>query len=1166
MKKTIAIFTALTTVLWLSGIAMIFPAQAATFADGDLARESDEFDVYIIKLVNDKQFKRLILNPDVFNMYGHLSWDDIQVVDDGALDDYETSELVRADGDDKVYKLYPDGDVGTKKWVESLDCFTSQGFDWDSVYVINTFDRDSYTTADTSLCEDEEEEEEEGEMTFSLSSDTAETETIPYNAQSVPFLTVDVDGSGTITQMVFERFGVGEASDFDNAYLYENGERLTSGRSVSSSTDQVTFIGLDIEAPTTLTVKADLAASEDDANHIDGFKLVSASDVTTDATVGGSFPVAGNKLTISSIEGGKITVDRTGSVANPNVGENNVQISKFKLTADSEPIKMHSLALYNGGSMNSTEITNLELEDIVGDVVATADTFSSDDIVTLEFSSPYEIGKGESEIFELYGDLEGDVDDTIILYFEVSADVYGIGQNYGSTVQADIDSFSSTTDAHELTLQGGELTISNNNPTATDIGDDTNDTVLMELAYTAGSDLEIRKSSFYVCWHDDDVASDEDMEEAETEITDIKLINKDTGTVLMGPTDGDGFDTTTESSLDICDTSTYEGEIGHEWSDTWDISAGETVNVQLTMDIEASDYIASDDAFAGILEGYTNLSNPVKYTGTNDYVATADIVPSGNIEGNDMTVKQSSIDVDISSLPSGDVNAVKGESDVEVAAFIFTAGDASDMELTDLVLTVFVDGEGTGDNYEQGYDNPTYAKDVISSATLYDADGNKLSGGGSKSVSGDDYSDLTFDDLSWTIPAGESKKMIVKVDVTTTAVEGSEDDYIALDIIDTDDVTAIDDQGNSRESSSEDVNGDISDNDPDVYLVKADGGTLTVAAASAGVRREQTYIYQGQAGAEFSKFKFTSTEEAFLIDKIRLKTDNTDDLKYFDKVELEYPIDADGTMVRSTRPSGNFPGSTASVTFSLTEEMYVPKDDHAYLTVYANMGTYAEAGDTDESYFGIDLECGTDTADFHAIGEGSSIVIEGNDLADVSEDIDSDVDMYIKRVFPSFTLDSSAGDTYNSMAAVDKVLQFTITNNGDYELIFSSASGELDFDVLGSGQETLDAEFSLYKSDDTLVETTAVDNTGGGKASVSFDFDAYSVTIPEDGSQSFYIKINSGATNWDGDGDHLKLQLDNIDDSVEWEDGADDTQSEYKAGTKYIGIPLDGPTWLIDTD
>ncbi len=1166
MKKAISIFTALTTVLWLSGVAMLAPTTvyAADISDGDVVREADEVDVYIIKLVGDKKFKRLILNPDVFEMYGHLNWSDVEVVEDGTLDAYETSTLVRAQGDDKVYKLYPDGDVGTKKWIDSLDCFTSQGFDWDSVYVINEFDRDSYTTADTTLCE--EDEVIEGDITFSLASDTPEAETIPYNAQSVPFLKMDVDGSGTITQMVFERFGVGESADFDNVYLYEDGERLTSGRSVSSSTDQVTFIGLSVDAPTTLIVKGDLAADDDtNANHINGFKLVSASDVTTDATVGGSFPVAGNKLTISSIEGGKLTAASSGSIANPNVGENGVKLSKFKLTADNEPIDVHSLALYNGGTMNSTEITNLELKDEAGDVVATADTFSSDDIVTLEFDSPYSISKGANEIFTLYGDLEGDVDDTVILYFEVSADVYGIGQTYGSEVQSVITSFDETGEAHSLTLQGGELTISNNNPTATDVSDDTDDTVMMELAFTSAADVEVRKLTSYLCFYNEGSLADITVANEGAEVEDVKIVDKDTGTVLMGPTDGSSF--TAESGTNVCGTTDYG--MYKQWTDTWDLSAGETKNIQLTLDIAVPSSGANtdpDDQWKAIVYGFSNLSNPVKYTGTNDYVASADIVPSSNIEGNKMTIQTSSIDVAVASIPTGSVTSVKGEENVKAMALIFEAGNASDMELTDLVLTAFIDAEDEGSSYVQGQDtddDSTYAKNVISSVTLYDADGNKLSGGGPKSLSGGtNDSDVTFDDLSWTIPAGSSEKMIVKVDVSTTSVSNN-DDYVAFDIMDTTDVTAIDNQGNSSNSSSEDINGTVATS-PDVYLVKSDGGTLTSAEAASGIRPDKTYVYQGQTGAEMAKFKFTSTKEAFEIDKIRLMTEDTDELKYFDQVELEYPVDADGTMV-STRPAEYFAG-TASVTFDLTgNEMYVPKDDYAYVTVYADFSSYTDAGDPAEVDFGIDLEA-DDSDDFRAVGVGSSRVIEGGETTNGTiADATSTDHRWLTRAFPSFTLDGPSSSNATNMPTT--ILEFTVTNNGDYDLTLNETSGLFKFDVLGSGDTAQDVTFTLYKGDGTKVDavdiTDDADAAGDGTASCEFNFTNTTVTIGEGGSQSFYVDITSGKTAWDENGDYLQFKLQDEDGIVKWDDGGTTTQLEFTSGIKDIGIPLTGPEHTI---
>ena len=93
-----------------------------------------------------KKFKRLILSPSVFNNYGHLKWSDVRDIEQVVVDAFTTSELVRAVGDEKVYKLYPSGDTGQKRWIKTANVFSRMGFDADSIYEINSFDRDSYLT------------------------------------------------------------------------------------------------------------------------------------------------------------------------------------------------------------------------------------------------------------------------------------------------------------------------------------------------------------------------------------------------------------------------------------------------------------------------------------------------------------------------------------------------------------------------------------------------------------------------------------------------------------------------------------------------------------------------------------------------------------------------------------------------------------------------------------------------------------------------------------------------------------------------------------------------------------------------------------------------------------------------------------------------------------
>ncbi len=112
--------------------------------EGALIRATNGIDIYIVKYVGTKKFKRLILSPSVFNNYGHLRWEDVMDVDWTTLNSFATSDLVRAVGDDKIYRLYSQGDKGQKRMIKNNSVLARLGFDPDSIYEINRFDRESY--------------------------------------------------------------------------------------------------------------------------------------------------------------------------------------------------------------------------------------------------------------------------------------------------------------------------------------------------------------------------------------------------------------------------------------------------------------------------------------------------------------------------------------------------------------------------------------------------------------------------------------------------------------------------------------------------------------------------------------------------------------------------------------------------------------------------------------------------------------------------------------------------------------------------------------------------------------------------------------------------------------------------------------------------------------
>lgn len=128
--------------------------------DGDIivnpnAEGLARFDVYIVKIVGDKKFRRLILSPHVFESYGHLKWENIKEINQETMNNFAISNLVRCHdpnfevNDPKVYQLTPNGDKGTKRWMNmSAKAFQSAGHNWNAIYIINKVDRDAYATGE----------------------------------------------------------------------------------------------------------------------------------------------------------------------------------------------------------------------------------------------------------------------------------------------------------------------------------------------------------------------------------------------------------------------------------------------------------------------------------------------------------------------------------------------------------------------------------------------------------------------------------------------------------------------------------------------------------------------------------------------------------------------------------------------------------------------------------------------------------------------------------------------------------------------------------------------------------------------------------------------------------------------------------------------------------
>ncbi len=119
--------------------------------EGDVISATGDPDVYI---VNDFGYKRLFVNPQIFNLYGHLGWDKIKKVSPAIRDAFITSglfrncEATRTTGE-KVYGLdVINEDVANLRWINTTgaQAVADDANFFQKVFCINTKETKLYGT------------------------------------------------------------------------------------------------------------------------------------------------------------------------------------------------------------------------------------------------------------------------------------------------------------------------------------------------------------------------------------------------------------------------------------------------------------------------------------------------------------------------------------------------------------------------------------------------------------------------------------------------------------------------------------------------------------------------------------------------------------------------------------------------------------------------------------------------------------------------------------------------------------------------------------------------------------------------------------------------------------------------------------------------------------
>lgn len=766
-----------------------------------------------------------------------------------------------------------------------------------------------------------------GNLTVALASDTPAGVTVPKGASSVMLAKYNFtagSAAATVAGLSIRRVGVGATSDFSNVYLYKaDGTRLTTGRTINSSSNMVSFNSLNLVIPAgqtmSLMLVGDINPSVTTTGGQHAFEISDAASTVLSAagTVSGSFPVRGNTFTIGTTSASRLDVQKGSTPSNPQIGSAEAEISNFKLVAGNNDIEVRRITLIQAGSVSNTDLSNLKLYQGTT-VVATTPVLAGDKIV-LNFNPPYVITDGSTRTFSLKATVGGRSARTIKTYVEYSTDVYAIDTEFNTGAQVCVDSTSpcagtfdgNSTNFIEVTTEGGQFTTTFNGPAASNLAKGQQDVALYKFALTSSdSAIEVRKMYFNI---QGATAADEVKGGSGTEyFRDIKVKNLDNGQVLMGPI---------SMPSTVANNATETGVMS--FTDSFTINAGQTLNLAITADLSNTEDNANEffgdnnNQYRVVMGNGTNLygSSDLRIVETGEFLPSGDVVPNSPITGNFHTVKAASLTVALAANPTAGT-AVKKEQNIPAAGFVFSAGSESEILVRTVKLTGRADVTTTG----------TYAladlNDAITTCSLWNGTTQVGTAQNPDATTGA----MTIDNVNVTVPAGGSLTLVAKCTADSTLT--SSEDKFAIGIAAAADVTADDSDDNSVTASlSSNVTGNAGATPSLVQTIK-NGGILTIATDN--LRQSTILVAGGDVWQNFAQFKATAQFEAMNLE--RLNVTSTGESANFVQVAVAMDGSPKGMETLSSGFSGN---KDVDITSS---PIMVPKDGSVTFQLWGKLG------------------------------------------------------------------------------------------------------------------------------------------------------------------------------------------------------------------------------------
>jgi hypothetical protein len=636
----------------------------------------------------------------------------------------------------------------------------------------------------------------EGTLEVVLSDDTPRGTNIPFNATSVPYLTVELtasdDSDVEISSLTFTRLGLGDNDDFDNVWLEIDGFKVGNDKSVNNDDIVELRFNPPVVVPAGQTLWADVVAS---AKYIDGdtnvghhnrFALVSADDVaSTAANVVGDFPIEGEEMEVADYEVSQLKFTTLGSDTTVDVGDNFIEIGKFRLLNASntnKDVELRAVTFKNDGTAELEDsLENVALY-VSGEQVS-AETIVDGDYMTFRLDNGvtggYVIEDGDSRIFSIRADIvSAEKSDSINLKIDNFEDVVGveIGTSFGvkavsdNSTGLDLDGVKTEDNATECTNKDAEDTCARLRAYGIDSGDlnvSRDPSSLGNQEYSPGSNDVVMLTARLVV--------DQPL------LVDGVYINVASGSTVSNDDGIEDFNKAFDNfrlylNDKLVDTendfSTGAGGSGVEdfrlnFNTTFEIAGTSILKVVANVQDKAEE---GDQLKLKVASG--DFQSP-EYISTGDQVSTTQLL--GSAEGSFVQVNKSELAAtETSGLSDGD-KIVAGVDDVTFMEFVLDNNDSGDVNVTS--VTVAVDKSENAN--EDGLGVSGSARTYTNFTLAIFVDGTQQ--GSAKNLSSDGVA--TFNDLSVVIPSADQKEFVVVVDtieasassVATTVAAGKDE-------------------------------------------------------------------------------------------------------------------------------------------------------------------------------------------------------------------------------------------------------------------------------------------------------------------------------------------------------------------------------------------------------